>query len=77
MSLSNSFSEKETSNFTVAIKRTDFEKMDEEARNEYIFIKSGEKVLKSRALKGAWINVIAEKINEFEGTKLSMYLKQF
>lgn len=58
--------------FTVAINKCEFEKMDREARNEYIKNSAGQLVLKSRSLKGTWISAIAQKINEYEGTKYTM-----
>ena len=58
--------------YTIAIDKYEFDRMENEARDEYVKNANNDLILKCRALKGTWIETIAAKINEFENTSFSM-----
>ena len=57
-----------TTSFTIAINKSDFEKIDQAATEEKILNANDEIVVKGKKCKGTWITQIMGKINEFEGT---------
>ena len=60
------------SQFSIAISRSEFQKMDNESVDEYTKNSAGVMVFKGKKLTGTWINCVATKINEYEGNSYSI-----